>query len=209
MGRNPYWMIKNGVSQVVCMDIDDASLAAAQKNLADFSQAEIKKCSVYDLDHCKHGRFDRVTCIGVLQFLADPPLALKKMWSCVASGGELILWVYGKKGNRLLLPIIHTLRVAGSRLPLPLAHRLAQAITIFAWPIIRLMPLSCDYYRNLKHLSFTNVESIIFDQILPRLVNFWDRNELKALLEPLNGKLYIEEVQGNSWHVRIEKPLSC
>jgi hypothetical protein len=122
------------------------------------------------------------------------------MWSCVAPGGDLVLWCYAKDGNRLLLPVIQSLRMLGSKLPIGMSRGLAQGITVAAWPAIRLLPWRTDYYRRLKTLSFRNVESIIFDQMLPRIAHYWTRDEMERLLAPLaSGVTRLEFVQGNSW----------
>jgi ubiquinone/menaquinone biosynthesis C-methylase UbiE len=206
MGRNPYWFLEAGARELVAVDFDDGSLAAARKNLAPFPQARVEKCSVYDLAPSAIGTFDRVTCIGVLHHLADPSDALRKMWACVAPGGDLVLWCYSRQGNRLILPFIQGLRAVGSRLPIGATHALAKGVTIGAWPAIRWLPWRTDYYGSLKTLSFKNVEAIIFDQMLPRIAHYWTRSEMDALARSLpSGEVHVEFVQGNSWHVRVQK----
>jgi 2-polyprenyl-3-methyl-5-hydroxy-6-metoxy-1,4-benzoquinol methylase len=207
MGRNPYWMLRAGARELHAVDIDDHSVAAARKNLAEFPNAQVEKRSVYDLSPGVLGTFDRVTCIGVLHHLAAPRDALRRMWDCVEPGGALVLWCYAREGNRLLLPMIESMRVVMSRLPVRLSHAIAKAITVAAWPMIRLLPWQTEYYRGLRKLSFKNVESIIFDQAIPRISNYWTRDEMIGLASALpGGRPHIEFVQGNSWHVRIEKP---
>jgi 2-polyprenyl-3-methyl-5-hydroxy-6-metoxy-1,4-benzoquinol methylase len=206
MGRNPYWMLRAGAREVVAVDIDEQSLAAARKNLSGFANARVELRSAYALSPDDLGTFDRVTCIGVLHHLADPEEALRKMWGCVAPGGALLLWCYAREGNRLLLPVIQSLRAVMSRLPVRASHAIAKGITLAAWPAIRLLPWRTDYYRSLRRLSFRNVESIIFDQAIPRISNYWTREEMSELASALaGGRVQVEFVQGNSWHVRIEK----
>ena len=206
MGRNPYWHVKAGAKSVLAVDVDDGSLASARKNLAPFENAKVEKCSVYDLSPEKQGKFDRVTCIGVLHHLDDPEEALRKMWACVDDGGELVLWCYAKEGNRLLLPMIEGLRAVGARAPIEVSHALAKAITAAAWPVIQLAPWRTDYYKKLRTLSFKNVESIIFDQMLPRIAHYWTEEDMWRLTRALpGGEPIIEFVQGNSWHARITK----
>ena len=152
------------------------------------------------------GIFDRVTCIGVLHHLAEPENALRRMWSCVAPGGDLVLWCYAKEGNRLMLPVIQSFRAMGSRLPLGVTHGVAKAVTALAWPAIKTFPFRTDYYRRLRTLSFKNVESIIFDQMLPHIANYWTRADMERLAGLLDGgRPQIEFVQGNSWHANIAK----
>lgn len=206
MGRNPYWYVNAGAASVLAVDVDDGSLGAARRNLAPFANAKVERRSVYDLDPEVIGRFDRVTCIGVLHHLADAPRALQKMWACVEPGGDLVLWCYGKEGNGLVLPVIQALRAIGSRAPIAMSHALAKAITAAAWPVMKVTPARTEYYRYLRSLSFRNVESIIFDQMLPRIAHYYSEADMHALVRPLPGASpVIELVQGNSWHARITK----
>ena len=206
MGRNPYWYVQAGAATVLGVDMDDGSLAAARKNLAPFPNARVEKHSAHELDPSLVGTFDRVTCIGVLHHLADPENALLKMWSCVAPGGDLVLWCYAKEGNRALLPVIQAFRAIGSKAPIGVTHAIAKGVTALAWPAIRFLPFRTDYYRTLRTLSFGNVESIIFDQMLPRIAHYWTRADMERLTGLLaGGRPTIEFVQGNSWHARIAK----
>ncbi|MEW5855213.1 MAG: class I SAM-dependent methyltransferase [Myxococcota bacterium] len=206
MGRNPYWMLQAGAASVVAVDVDERSLAAARRNLAPFPNATVETRSVYELDPAATGLFDRVTCIGVLHHLQDPEEALRRMWRCVAPGGDLVLWCYGKEGNRLLLPVIQGFRMLGSRLPLPVTHVVAKAASAVLWPALRVLPWRTEYYRNLRKLSFRNVQSIVFDQMLPVTANYWTRQDMKRLISPLGGQTHLELVQGNSWHARVTRP---
>jgi len=128
------------------------------------------------------------------------------MWQCVLPGGDLILWCYGKIGNRLFLPVIQSLRFFGSRLPLAVTRGLAVMASLIAWPVFKFVPWRTNYYRNLKQLPFWSLEAIIFDQLIPRIARYWTRDEIHALVARLGGQIHCELVQGNSWHVRIIKP---
>jgi 2-polyprenyl-3-methyl-5-hydroxy-6-metoxy-1,4-benzoquinol methylase len=206
MGRNSYWYLQAGAAGVLALDIDSGSLEAARRNLAAFPNARVEHASAYELDPTRHGTFDRVTCIGVLHHLEQPEEALRRMWACVRPGGALVLWCYARDGNRLLLPMIQMLRAVGSRVPIGVSHALAKGITLAAWPAIQLLPWRTEYYRRLRALSFRNVESIIFDQMLPRIAHYWTRADMERLVAPLaDGIPHVEFVQGNSWHVRVER----
>jgi SAM-dependent methyltransferase len=206
MGRNPYWMLKAGAREMVAVDVDAASLSSARRNLASFPQARVEMGSAHDLSPEAFGTFDRVTCIGVLHHIEEPERALQAMWSCVSPGGDLVLWCYAHEGNELMLPVIQTFRMLGSRLPIRASHAVAKGVAAIGWPLIRILPWRTEYYRSLRSLSFKNVESIVFDQMLPKIANYWTRAEMTALVAPLGGgEPLVELAQGNSWHVRIRK----
>lgn len=206
MGRNPFFMLKNGAKSVLAVDVDEGSLGAARRNLAGVPGAEVRKCSAYELDPDALGSFDRVTCIGVLHHLAEPERALTHMWSCVAPGGDLVLWCYAKEGNQLFLPVIQGFRFVGSRMPIRATHAIAKVTSALAWPVFQVAPFQTDYYKHLRTLSRKNVESIIFDQMLPHIAHYWTRSDMRRLVDRLpGGSATIEFVQGNSWHVRVAR----
>lgn len=207
MGRNPYWMATVGARAITCIDADERCVELTRTNLSSFSEITVHHLSVFDLTPEAVGQFDRVTCIGVLMILADPRTALERMWECVAPGGDLVLWVYAREGNRALLPFITVVRAVGSRLPLPVVDKMARAATSLVLPVIKIIPIQTEYYRHLRRLSRKNVQSIIFDQMIPRNAAYWSRDQLLQLLSVIPAKPHIELVQGNSWHVRIQKPL--
>jgi len=128
------------------------------------------------------------------------------MWGCVAPGGDLVLWCYATEGNRLLLPLIQTFRAIGSRVPIGVTHAIARGVTALAWPAIHAIPWRTAYYRDLRALSFKNVESIIFDQMLPHIAHYWTESDMRRLCAQLEGgEPRLEFVQGNSWHAVIRK----
>ena len=79
-------------------------------------------------------------------------------------------------------------------------------MTVVAWPAFKILPWRNSYYRTLKKLSFKNVESIIFDQMLPHIAHYWTRADMERLCGQLaGGTPHIEFVQGNSWHATITR----
>ena len=102
--------------------------------------------------------------------------------------------------------MIQSFRAIGSRLPVNVTHGVAKVVTALAWPALRTLPFRTDYYRRLRTLSFENVESIVFDQMLPHIAHYWTREDMERLTGALKGgRPHIEFVQGNSWHANITK----
>ena len=60
--------------------------------------------------------FDRVLCIGVLEFVPDPSRAVKNLCGCLAPGGKLVL-LYPRKGPLGLLYALYH-RTHGARIHL-------------------------------------------------------------------------------------------
>ena len=207
MGRNPYWMLQSGARSMTAVDVDERSLNAARSNLSRFQYTTVTRCSVYELDPCELGYFDRVTHIGVLHHLAEPKLAVKKIWGCVKPGGEFIFWVYGKTGNRIIIPFIKVAQFLGSKLPLPVVHLISKIIASFVWFFIRLIPIPVEYYQFIRRVSFNNLVSIVFDQMIPKIANYWDEKEIHEIISGLPDveSVQIHHVQGNSWTAILKK----
>ena len=205
MGRNSYYLAEAGAKEVTAIDVEALCVEAANRTLAKFDNAYAHEGSVYDLDDGKLGTFDRVICIGVLHHLADPPEALRQLFSRVRPGGALHVWVYAKEGNALFIPAIQTLRFFGSRLPMPLAHKMARGLVRIVPPVLRRLPGKASYYDKLLQFDEEHLEHILLDQIIPRISHYWSRADVERLTAPLLGQTRIEHVNGNGWAVRIDK----
>ena len=206
MGRNPYWYVQSGATRVLASTWTTAAWKRRARISRPSKREEKSKSARPTISiRAAQGTFDRVTWIGVLHHLAEPEARLPEEWSCVAPKGILILWCYGKEGNRL---ICRSSVASGGRLAR--AHRgeprIAKAVALAAWPVIQLAPWRTDYYRCLRSLSFRNVESIIFDQMLPHIAHYWSREDMERLSGALSGGVSrIEFVQENSWNACITK----
>jgi len=86
-------------SRIVAIDIDPASVAAAQSVLDAFwadSNTSVTAASVFDLPQQRLGRFDIVYSWGVLHHTGDMNRAIRIAADHVAPGGLLALALYGK-----------------------------------------------------------------------------------------------------------------
>jgi SAM-dependent methyltransferase len=182
MGRNSYWPLSYGAAGAVSVDIDDRSLAAARRNLARFAGAEILRSSAYDLPF--HDEFDIVFSIGVIHHLEFPDRALRCMVQAAKPGGQVAIWVYGRENNAWLFRFLDPLRLAlFSKLPVSWVHHLSLYPTALLWLLLRLGLRPIAYFRLIARFGFGHLRSIVFDQMLPRIANYWPQNEVQALLE--------------------------
>ena len=182
MGRNSYWPNSYGASASVSVDIDDRSLAAATRNLARFPAAQILRSSAYDLPF--ENEFDVVFSIGVIHHLEFPERALARMVTAAKPGGRVAIWVYGRENNAWLIKFLDPLRKAlFSKLPVSLVHHLSIYPTAVLWLLLRLGITPIAYFRLIRRFGFGHLRSIVFDQMLPRIANYWSRGEVIALME--------------------------
>ena len=94
--------LRDADALVVGLDLSAASLAIArQRAMAYGLERRIRWVhgSVFDLPGMGLGRFDYISCLGVLHHLADPDAGLRALTEALADDGALALMVYGRYGR--------------------------------------------------------------------------------------------------------------
>ena len=89
-------------AEIVCLDISEASLAIARDRAAMRGLEERIRwvhASLLDVPRMGLGRFDYVSCLGVLHHLADPDAGLRALAQVLNEDGALGLMVYGRYGR--------------------------------------------------------------------------------------------------------------
>ncbi len=200
-GRNSYWAMSYGARAGVAIDLDERSLDAARKNLEKFPDAEVRKCSIYDIPF--KDEFDIVFSIGVVHHLSDPALAVRRLASAAKPGGRVLIWVYGYENLELYVNVLNPLRkVFFSWMPLGLVRTLAYLPATLLWLMLRLGITPLAYLRLLKTFSLKHIHHICFDQMLPKIANYWRKGEVIALLEQAGLRdVKAEWVNEVSWSV--------
>jgi len=194
MGRNSYWALQWGASSIVAFDFDERSVAAARRNLAECGRVTVLFKSIYDLNW--EDEFDLAFSIGVIHHLDEPQKAIQNIARALKPGGQLLIWVYSKEGNKWLLRFIDPIRRhLTSRLPVPLVHALSYFLSIPLWAFVKIFHGPTPYLAQLSRFRFAHMHSIVFDQLIPRVANYWTREEALELLN-------IAELQD----VRIHRP---
>ncbi|HUO00677.1 MAG TPA: class I SAM-dependent methyltransferase [Bradyrhizobium sp.] len=206
MGRNSYWPLRYGASRGVSIDVDRKSLQAARRTLVQFPNASALEASAYDIPFTDE--FDIVFAIGVIHHLEHPERALRQMVRAVRPGGRVLIWVYGLENNEWIVNIIDPLRkVLFSRLPIALVHHLSVYPAVGLWCALRMGLSRIEYFRLLRRLSFRHLRSIVFDQLLPRIANYWSRETVIKLMSDANLKgVQISWVNEMSWSAIATKP---
>jgi ubiquinone/menaquinone biosynthesis C-methylase UbiE len=181
MGRNSYWPMRYGAAESLSIDVDQRSLASARRTLADFPAARVEERSAYEID--EENRFDIAFSIGVIHHLAEPKRALAGMVKATKPGGKVLMWVYGFENNRwIVYGLTPWRRLLFCRLPIGVVHHLSLYPAILLWLALRLGLNSIEYFRLLQRLSLRHIRSIVFDQMLPRIANYWSRDEVEGMM---------------------------
>ncbi len=182
MGRNSYWPLSYGARSGKGIDVDDRSLAAARRTLQPFDNVAVEKCSAYDISD--RDAFDIVFSIGVIHHLEWPEKALAAMTKAARPGGDVAIWVYGRENNGWLLWCLDPARkILFSKLPISCVHALSTIPTAILWIALRLGLNRLSYFRLIRTFSFRHLKSIVFDQMLPRIANYWTKDEVRALMQ--------------------------
>ena len=206
MGRNSYWPMSYGAAGGVAADLDDRSLAAARRTLARFPAMDVVRTSAYSLPY--QDRFDVVFSIGVIHHLEHPALALSRMVAAAKPGGQVAIWVYGAENNRWLTAGLNPLRrMLFSRLPIRLVHHLSLYPAALLWLLLRAGIRPISYFRLIARFGFAHLRSIVFDQMLPRIANYWTGAEVGALMQQAGlADIRVEWVNEMSWAAIGTKP---
>src|SRR5262245_2805795 len=209
MGRNSYWPLKYGARACVAIDVDQSSLNSARTTLAGFSNADVRNMSAYDIAFTDY--FDIVFSIGVVHHLSDPEAALRNMVKAAKPRGRVLIWVYGLENNRWIVSIFNPLRKAlFSRLPIAVVHHLSFYPTFSLWLGLRLGIGRIEYFNLLRRMPFSHLRSIVFDQMLPQIANYWPRAVVERLMHDA-GLTNVDLVWVNqmSWAASGVKPASA
>lgn len=199
MGRNSYWCLKWGAKEIVAFDNDDRTVHQAKSTLSEFPNARVEKQSIYTLSY--ENEFDVVFSIGVIQLLERPQEAVQKLIQALKPGGVLILWLYAREGNDLVLKFIDPLRRRfTSKLPPPVLDYFTYVFSIPFYTYLKLIRPQSDYYQKLQLFPFRNIHLILFDHLLPTVAWYFTREESMQLIDGLEQKTAVY-INGNSWTV--------
>ena len=206
MGRNSLWPMKYGAAGGAAIDLDDRSLAAARRTLADFATLEVAKGSAYEIPW--QNEFNIAFSIGVIHHLEFPEKALAAMKNATKPGGTVAMWVYGRENNGWLLWALDPARkLLFSWMPISWVHFLSIFPTALLWVLLRCGLNQIEYFRLLRTFTFPHLRSIVFDQMLPRIANYWRKHEVEALMKGAGLQdVQLEWVNQMSWAACGRKP---
>lgn len=206
MGRNSYWPLSYGAKNAIAIDVDERTLASAKATLKNFINAEVRFLSAYDVNY--QNQFDLAFSIGVIHHLEFPQKALKGMFESVKPGGRVTIWVYGYENNEWIVHFFNPFRkLFFSKLPISIVHHLSLYPSIFLYLLLRTGIFRLEYLKLLRKFKFAHLRSIVFDQMLPSIANYWTRNQVEQLLvETGLVDVQLQHVNEMSWAAIGTKP---
>ncbi|MFH0907061.1 MAG: class I SAM-dependent methyltransferase [bacterium] len=205
MGRNSLWALKYGSKELFAFDYDKRSVSVAKRNLSVFSNANVNFESIYKINY--QDKFDIAFCIGVIHHLKYPDLAISNLIKAVKQNGIILIWVYGYEGNEWINNIISPLRkYFFSKLPVFLLHFLSYLFSIPLYLFVKIFPQKSPYLKQVSGFKFAHLHSIVFDQLLPEIANYYKKEEAYQLLSKHNLKdIVISHTNKNSWTIYGKK----
>jgi SAM-dependent methyltransferase len=206
MGRNSYWSLKWGAENLTAFDFDKRSVNAAKNTLRSFSNTDVVYKNIYEIDW--QNEFDLVFSIGVIHHLDKPKQALENLIRALKPGGILVLWLYSRVGYDWIIKYVNPIRKKiTSRLPLSLVHLITYFFSVPLWLFLKIFKGPSSYLKQLSTFNFWHLHSIVFDQLIPEVANYWSREEVEDLLKDLNLKnIDIHQPpNGNGWTVIAKK----
>lgn len=206
MGRNSFWALKWKAKGLIAFDFDKRSVEAAKNNLAIFSNVQVFYKSIYEISW--QNEFDVVFCVGVIHHLENPCLALKNLLKSLKPGGLLVVWVYSYEGNEWIVKYVDPIRKnITSKLPVAIVHFLSYFCSLPLWLFLKIFKGSSDYLRQLSTFKFWHIHSIVFDQLIPKVANYWTKNKVSELFKNMEfQEIGINRPPNNcGWTVIIKK----
>jgi SAM-dependent methyltransferase len=199
MGRNSHWPMTYGAGSGVAIDVDERSLASAKKTLARWPAVTVRKMSAYEISD--EEPFDIAFSIGVIHHLAEPERALRQMAAAVKPGGRVVIWVYGYENNEWIVRYFNPFRrLLFARMPIGVTHAFSTLLTAILWLALRLGFGRIEYFKLIRGFTFRHLRSIVFDQMLPRIANYWRRDEVETLMRNAGlTDIRVAAVNNMSW----------
>jgi SAM-dependent methyltransferase len=208
-GRIIHMLLESGVQHIVAVEPSD-SFTVLFRNIRNSERVTCLKITGEQLP--AYGDLDYIFSIGVLHHITNPKPVVEAAFKALRTGGQFLVWLYGKEGNEFYLAFINPLRVITRHLP---HFALAGLVWMIYYPLhlyIRLchrfpLPLKRYLLSVFGKMSPEKRRLIIYDQLNPAYAKYYTRSEAENLL--LNGgfkNVRIHHRHGYSWTVIGTKP---
>ena len=95
-----------------------------------------------------------------------------------------MLWMYSYEGNEWIVKYVNPIRKnITSKLPVRLVHFLSYFCSVPLWIFVKIFKRTNGYLKQLSAFKFWHIHSIVFDQLIPEIANYWNKKEALNLLQ--------------------------
>jgi SAM-dependent methyltransferase len=202
-GRIVRMLVDAGAEHVIAVE-PSAGVEILRENTRDIA-ARVEILHGPGEDVPAGGDLDFAISIGVIQFIRDPLPTLKAAREALRPGGKLVIWVYGKEGNRLYVALVTALRAVTTRLPHFALAALCGVLTLLVDAYIfacRWLPLPMRDYmlHTLSRVSRDKRRLTIYDQLNPTYAKYYRGEEVREMLERAGFRdVRLHHRRGYSW----------
>jgi SAM-dependent methyltransferase len=210
-GRIVRMLLDAGAAHVVGV-VPSVGVEILRENTRDIaSKVEIVQGSGEDVPAGRD--LDFVISIGVIQFIRDPLPTLRAAREALRPGGKLVIWVYGREGNRLYVTLVQVLRVLTTRLPHFALAATCSALALLVDAYIfacRWLPLPMRDYmlHTLSRVSRDKRKLTIYDQLNPSYAKYYRAEEVREMLEGAGFRdVRLHHRRGYSWTALGVRPV--
>ena len=183
-GRIVNMLLESGVRHVLALE-PSGSFEVLNRNIRDPDRVTCLKLTGDQLH--ADGDLDYIFSIGVLHHISHPKPVVEAVYRALKTGGQFLIWLYGREGNELYLAFIHPLRLITKHLPhfalAGLVWMIYYPLTLYLW-LCRRCPLPMgDYLLSiLEKMSPEKRRLVIYDQLNPDYAKYYTKTEAMKLL---------------------------
>jgi SAM-dependent methyltransferase len=209
-GRIVRMLLACGAAHVVAVEPSEA-FDVLRRNVADCGERVECLQTTGDRLPDNHA-FDLIASIGVLHHIPHPEPTLHAAYTALAPGGRLLVWLYGREGNKVYLSLTQPLRAITTRLPHAAVHTLARFLAAVLEPYVWLcaklpLPLGGYFANVFARMHRDKQVLIIYDQLRPAYARYYRRDEAIALLTAAGFQdVRAHHRHGYSWTVIGTRP---
>jgi uncharacterized protein YbaR (Trm112 family)/ubiquinone/menaquinone biosynthesis C-methylase UbiE len=194
MGRFLKLGAEFGSQDIIGIDLS-GSVDVAYRNVRHLPNAHVIQADILALP--LKPKFDYIFSVGVLQFLEQPQAGFNCLSNLLRHEASISVWVYSKENNGWVMRLISPIRKhLTSRLPRPVLYGISYFLGFLLYLTINYIYKPANeikFFRNLAHslpynnyiyyssrLSYRGIVSIIFDHLVPNLVTYLSKEELRG-----------------------------
>ncbi len=203
-GRHLSVTARCGASLVIGVDLGEAAYVA-QEATREIGNVQVVRGDLLSLPF-KDDAFDYAYSVGVLHHLPEPAAGFHSVLTKVKPRGHISAWVYGYENNQWIVHLLNPIREnVTTKMPRRLLKWCSWVLALVVLGVVRWIYepwhrsfpdtrlFYQDYLLYISHFPIKEIETIVYDQLNPRVAHYLSKAIFEAWFQDL------EEVSVN-WH---------